>query len=62
MFEFVNKVLVPRNEKSTIASAIDLFIMKKLDYLKEINLPALMLEHMHIVMTWKRAKRGNPNG
>jgi len=44
LFEFINKVLVPRTEKRTVASATDLFLMEKLDELEEINLPAIMLE------------------
>ncbi|KAK4737286.1 hypothetical protein R3W88_000983 [Solanum pinnatisectum] len=36
--------------------------MEKLDKLEEINLPAIMLEHMHRVMTWKRAKHDIPYG
>ncbi|KAH0696718.1 hypothetical protein KY290_014117 [Solanum tuberosum] len=33
LFEFINKVLVPRTEKRTVASAVDLFLMEKLDEL-----------------------------
>ncbi|KAH0633531.1 hypothetical protein KY284_036317 [Solanum tuberosum] len=62
LFEFINKVLVPRTEKRTVASAVDMFLMEKLDELEEINLPAIMLELMHRVMTWKRAKHGIPYG
>ncbi|KAH0746073.1 hypothetical protein KY285_007730 [Solanum tuberosum] len=47
LFEFVNKVLLPRTEKRTIASATDLFVMEALSKFKPPNLPALMLEHMH---------------
>ncbi|KAH0686209.1 hypothetical protein KY289_016976 [Solanum tuberosum] len=62
MFEFINKVMVPRTEKRTVASAADLFLMEKLDELEEINLPAIMLEHMHRVITWKNSKHGIPYG
>ncbi|KAK4709947.1 hypothetical protein R3W88_004460 [Solanum pinnatisectum] len=62
LFEFIKKVLVPRSEKRTVASAADLFLMEKLDELNEINLLAIMLEHMHRVMTWKEAKHEIPNG
>ncbi|KAH0650147.1 hypothetical protein KY284_030059 [Solanum tuberosum] len=41
---FINKVLVPRTEKRTVAYVADLFLMEKLDELEEINLPAIMLE------------------
>ncbi|KAH0665678.1 hypothetical protein KY285_026884 [Solanum tuberosum] len=56
LFEFINKVLVPRSEKRTVTSTVDLFLMEKLDELDKINLPSIMLEHMHRVMTWKEAK------
>ncbi|KAH0696343.1 hypothetical protein KY290_013711 [Solanum tuberosum] len=49
LFEFINKVLVPRTEKRTVASVADLFLMEKLDELEGINLSAIMLEHMHRV-------------
>ncbi|KAH0650083.1 hypothetical protein KY284_029995 [Solanum tuberosum] len=62
LFEFINKVLVPRTEKRTVASDVDLSLMEKLDELEEINLPAIMLEHMHRVMTWKKVKHGIPYG
>ncbi|KAH0779224.1 hypothetical protein KY290_005651 [Solanum tuberosum] len=62
MFEFINKVVVPGTEKRTMASAADLFLMEKLDELDEINLSAIMLEHMHRVMTWQNAKHGIPYG
>ncbi|KAH0701672.1 hypothetical protein KY285_015950 [Solanum tuberosum] len=45
--EFINKVLVPRSEKRTVASAADLFLIEQLDELEAINLPAIMLEYMH---------------
>ncbi|KAK4730020.1 hypothetical protein R3W88_023008 [Solanum pinnatisectum] len=32
LFEFVNKVLLPRTEKRIVASATDLFIMESLEY------------------------------
>ncbi|WMV49881.1 hypothetical protein MTR67_043266 [Solanum verrucosum] len=62
MFEFINKVLVPRSEKKNVAFVADLFLMEQLDELEAINLPAIMLEHMHKVMTWKNSKHGIPYG
>ncbi|KAH0743062.1 hypothetical protein KY290_031055 [Solanum tuberosum] len=59
MFEFINKFLVPRTEERTVAFAADLFLMEKFDELEAINLPAIMLEHMHRVMT---TKHGIPYG
>ncbi|KAH0742962.1 hypothetical protein KY290_030955 [Solanum tuberosum] len=37
LFEFINKVLVPRSEKRTVASAADLFHMEQLDELEAIT-------------------------
>ncbi|KAH0778680.1 hypothetical protein KY290_005107 [Solanum tuberosum] len=62
MFEFINKALEPMIEKRNVASAADLFLIEKLDELEAINLPAIMLEHMHMVMTGKSAKHGIPYG
>lgn len=45
-FEFVNKILLPRAEKMTIATMADLYLMEKLNIIVEINLPALMMEQM----------------
>lgn len=36
--------------------------MEKLVNVEEINLPTLMLEHMHRVMAWKKEKYGIPYG
>lgn len=59
VFEFINKVLVPRSEKQKVASAAaDLFLIEQLVELEQINLPAIILEHMHRFMTWKNAKHG----
>lgn len=51
MFEFINKVLVPKSEKRIVASVTDLYLMEQLDELEAINLPVIMLENMHGVMT-----------
>lgn len=59
-FEFVNKVMVPRSEKRTVVSAADLFLMEKLSDPEEINLPTIMLENIHRVMTWKIWNHGIP--
>ncbi|KAH0737965.1 hypothetical protein KY290_036670 [Solanum tuberosum] len=47
MFEFVNKVLRPRTEKRTAASATDPFIMESICKFEPIDLPALMMEYMY---------------
>lgn len=48
------------SDKRTVASATDLFLMEKLSKVEQINLHAIMLEHMHKVMTWKNARHGIP--
>lgn len=61
-FEFINKVLLPRSEKRTVASASDLFLMEALGKLEEINLPTIMLEHMGQIITTKDGKHGMAYG
>lgn len=51
MFEFIRKVLVPRIEKRTVTFVANLILIEKLDELEEINLPATILENIHMVMT-----------
>ncbi|KAG5568671.1 hypothetical protein H5410_064314 [Solanum commersonii] len=41
------QVVLPRSEKRTVATSIDLFLMESLCKFEALNLPALMLEHMH---------------
>ncbi|KAH0665346.1 hypothetical protein KY290_027599 [Solanum tuberosum] len=62
LFEFNNKVLVPRSKKRIVASATDLFLMEQLDELKAMKFPGIMLEHIHMVLTWKIARHGIPYG
>ena len=47
VFEFINKVLLPRTEKRTVATAPDLFVMEILCSFEALNLPGLMVEHIH---------------
>ncbi|KAG5632539.1 hypothetical protein H5410_004256 [Solanum commersonii] len=47
LVEFVNKVVLSRSEKSIVANSTDLFLMESLCKLDPLNMPALMLEHMH---------------
>ena len=47
VFEFINKVLLPRTEKRTVATTADLFVMEMLCNFEALNLPGLMLEHIH---------------
>lgn len=55
-------MLVPRKEKCSIAFAVNLFLIEKLVNLEAINISALIFEHMHRVMMWKKAKHGIPYG
>ncbi|KAH0746349.1 hypothetical protein KY285_008006 [Solanum tuberosum] len=57
-FEFVNKVILPRTEKRIVASVVDLFLMEALIKAEDINLPDIMLEHMHKTVTAKDSKHG----
>ncbi|KAG5606002.1 hypothetical protein H5410_027494, partial [Solanum commersonii] len=45
--EFVNKVVLPRYEKRTVASMANLYLMEALSKFDPINFPTIMLEHMH---------------
>ncbi|KAH0784278.1 hypothetical protein KY290_003876 [Solanum tuberosum] len=58
LYEFVNKVLLPRTEKRTVASASDLFIMESLCKFDPIDLSALMLEHMYKTVVEYKGKHG----
>lgn len=58
VFEFVNKVLLPRTEKRTIAGVPDLFLMEALSTFQTINLAGVMIEHMHKIMNIKDSKHG----
>ncbi|KAH0714995.1 hypothetical protein KY284_007900 [Solanum tuberosum] len=58
LFEFVNKVLLPRIEKRTIASVTDLFVMEGLSKFEPLNLPTLMLEHMHKTIVEHKGQHG----
>lgn len=50
VFEFVNKVVLPKSEKRTIVSVVDLFMIKCLSKFELISLPTLMIEHMYKVI------------
>lgn len=51
LFEFMNKVLLPRYEKRTVASMANLYLMEALSKFDPINFPTIMLEHMHKTLT-----------
>lgn len=57
-FELVNKVLLLRTEKHTAITGPDLFLMEALSKFKHANLPAIIIEHMHKVMTAKNGHHG----
>ncbi|KAK4733461.1 hypothetical protein R3W88_007722 [Solanum pinnatisectum] len=58
LFEFVNKVLLPRTEKHTVASVTDLFVMEALCKFEPLNLSALMLEHKHKNVVEHKGRHG----
>lgn len=58
LFELVNRVLLPRTEKQTNVAGPDLFLMEALSKFKHVNLHAVIIEHIHKVMTTKDGKRG----
>lgn len=57
-FELVNKVLLPRTEKRTVAFAGDLFLMEALCKFDSINLPSIMLENMPKTLIEQKEKHG----
>ncbi|KAH0737953.1 hypothetical protein KY290_036658 [Solanum tuberosum] len=58
LFEFINKVLLPRIEKRTVAFTSNLFIMESLCKFDPIDVPALMLEHMYKTVVNHKGKHG----
>lgn len=60
VFEFINKVLLPKSEKRTITSSIDLFLIECLSKFELMSLPALMIKHMHKVVQEKEERHGMP--
>ncbi|KAK4721797.1 hypothetical protein R3W88_012030 [Solanum pinnatisectum] len=58
LFEFVNKVILPRSEKRIVYSVVDLFLMEALCKFELLNLLALMLDHMHKTVLEQKSKHG----
>ncbi|KAK4718052.1 hypothetical protein R3W88_016390 [Solanum pinnatisectum] len=56
LFEFFNKVILPRFEKRAVASAADLFLKEALCKFDPLNLSTLMLEHMHKIVVEQKGK------
>ena len=50
VFEFINKVVLPRTEKRTLATAADLYVMEMLCSFEALSLPSLMIEHIHKIV------------
>lgn len=57
-FKFFYKFVLPRSEKQNITSRADLFMIETLSKFEVINLPAILLEHMHKTITTKEEKHG----
>ncbi|TMW83964.1 hypothetical protein EJD97_000346, partial [Solanum chilense] len=58
VFEFINKVLLPRTEKRIVATAADLFVMEMLCSFKALNLPGLVLEHIQKTVIERKCVHG----
>ena len=58
VFEFVNKVLLPRTEKRTSTTSADLFVMEMLCRFEALNIPGLMLEHMYKTVMERKVIHG----
>lgn len=62
VFEFANKVVLPRAKKRTVASVVDLFMIECLSKFLLISLFTLMIEHMYKVVHVKEGKHWMPYG
>lgn len=58
MFEYVSKVVLHLTEKRISATTTDLFIMEFLCKFEPLDLPALMLYHMHKTVIERKGKHG----
>lgn len=56
LFELVNKVILPRSEKTTTVIGLDLFLTNILAKFYKVNLPEVIIEHMNTVMLAKNRK------
>ena len=54
--------MLPKTEKRTSATLIDLFLIKSLCKFKPLELPTLMLEHMNKIVIEQKGKNGMGNG
>ena len=62
VFEFINKVLLPRTEKRTVATSADFFLMEMLCNFEALNLPGLMLEHINKIVIERNGVHGMSYG
>ena len=58
VFEFINKVLLPHTDKRTVATAAYLFVIEMLCNFEALNLPGLMLEHIHKTVIERKGVHG----
>lgn len=56
VFEFVNKVLLPRSKKRIVAFVIDLFIMESIFKFEHVDLSTLMMEHLYKIVIKHKGK------
>ncbi|XP_060198413.1 uncharacterized protein LOC132627220 [Lycium barbarum] len=58
LFELVKKVLLPHDERRSMAAIPDLYLIEALANFTPVSLPALMIEHMKKVVTVKEGRHG----
>ena len=58
VFEFVNKTLLSRTKKRTLATSADLYVMELLCKFKPLNLSGLMLEHINKTVIERKGIHG----
>ena len=58
VFEFINKVLLPRTEKRIVATTADLFVMEMLCSFEALSLPSLIIEHIHKTVIERKGVHG----
>lgn len=60
LFKLVNKVLLTRAQRRSVTSKSDLFLMEQLASFTPVTLPAIMIEHMQKIATFKDGNHGLP--
>lgn len=58
VYEFINKVLLPRSKNRTVASAVDIFLIECLTKFELVSLPSQIIEHMYKVVHFMEGEHG----